>query len=112
MKVSNVKIFDGAVCNYARGSPYIRDGISVPVRYGDDRRGAEAIILQATRRHAHDASINGDAVARNPEWRFELRRLDFRPRVCISVDKQLVRDDDALRFSRSRHARGEGSGRP
>lgn len=79
--VSNAKIFDEAVYNYTRDFPYIWDEISVPVRYGDDRGRAEAIILEATRRHALDANTIGEEVARNLEQRFDLRPLDFQPRV-------------------------------
>ena len=79
--VSNAKIFDEAVYNYTRDFPYIWDEISVPVRYGDDRGRAEAIILEAIRRHALDANTIGDEVARSLEQRFDLRPLDFQPRV-------------------------------
>ena len=79
--VSNAKIFDEAVYNYTRDFPYIWDEISVPVRYGDDRGRAEAIILEAARRHALDAHTIGDEATRSLEQRFDLRPLDFEPRV-------------------------------
>ena len=79
--VSNAKIFEEAVYNYTRDFPYIWDEISVPVRYRGDRQRAEAIILEAARRHALDARTINDEVARNLEQRFDLRPLDFEPKV-------------------------------
>ena len=52
--------------------------------------------MQATRRRALSASINSDAVAREPEWHFRLRRLDFQPRVGYRLMSNWLRM--AMRF--------------
>jgi small-conductance mechanosensitive channel len=49
--VTNDKIFQDPVFNYTRAFPYLWEEISIPIRYGDDRKRAEEIILEAARRH-------------------------------------------------------------
>lgn len=79
--VTNAKIFDEPVYNYTREFPYIWEELSVAVRYGDDRARAEAILLEAAGRHALDPRTISEEAARTLERRFDLRRLDFGPRV-------------------------------
>jgi len=79
--VSNAKIFDEPVYNYTRDFPYIWEEISVPIRYGDDRHRAEAVMLEAAHRRTLDPSTISEEAAQGLERRFDLRRLDFEPRV-------------------------------
>lgn len=79
--VSNAKIFDDPVYNYTREFPFIWEELSVTVRYEDDRAVIERILLDAARRHAIDPAEMSAEVAQTLERRFELRRLDFLPRV-------------------------------
>jgi small-conductance mechanosensitive channel len=79
--VTNAKIFDDPVYNYTRDFPYIWEEMSVPIRYGDDRARAEVILLEAARRHAIDPAAISEEAARGLEQRFDLRRLDFEPKV-------------------------------
>ncbi len=79
--VTNAKIFDEPVYNYTRDFPYIWEEISVPIRYGDDRHRAEAIMLEAARRWTLDPSTISEEAAQTLQRRFDLHRLDFEPRV-------------------------------
>jgi len=79
--VTNAKIFDEPVYNYTRDFPYIWEEISVPIRYGDDRNRAEAIMLEAARRRTLDPSTISEEAAQSLQRRFDLHRLDFEPRV-------------------------------
>jgi len=79
--VTNAKIFDEPVYNYTRDFPYIWEEISVPIRYGDDRHRAEAIMLEAARRRTLDPSTISEEAAQSLQRRFDLHRLDFEPRV-------------------------------
>jgi len=79
--VSNAKIFDEPVYNYTRDFPYIWEEISVPIRYGDDRKQAEAVMLDAARRRTLDPGTISEEAAQSLQRRFDLHRLDFEPRV-------------------------------
>jgi small-conductance mechanosensitive channel len=79
--VSNAKIFDEPVYNYTRDFPYIWEELSVPIRYGDDRHRAEAVMLEAARRWTLDPGTLTEEAAQSLERRFDLHRLDFEPRV-------------------------------
>jgi len=79
--VTNAKIFDEPVYNYTRDFPYIWEEISVPIRYGDDRRRAETVMLEAARRRTLDPSTISEEAAQSLQRRFDLHRLDFEPRV-------------------------------
>ncbi len=79
--VTNAKIFDEPVYNYTREFPYIWEELSVSVRYEDDRERAEAILLEAANRYALDPRTISEEAARTLERRFDLKRLDFEPRV-------------------------------
>jgi len=79
--VSNAKIFDEPVYNYTRDFPYIWEEISVPIRYGDDRQQAEAVMLAAARRRTLDPATISEEAARGLQRRFDLHPLDFEPRV-------------------------------
>lgn len=51
VRVTNDKIFDSPVYNYTREFPYLWEEIRLPVKYDADRARAEAILLEAARRH-------------------------------------------------------------
>ena len=83
--VTNAKIFDEPVYNYTREFPYIWEEINVPIRYEDDRAAVEAIMLETARRHALDPNTISDAAERSLERRFDLKRLDFEPKVYYRI---------------------------
>ncbi len=83
--VSNAKIFDDPVYNYTRDFPYIWEELHVPVRYGDDRARVEAVLLESAKRHAVDPAAVSEQAAQTLERRFDVRRLDFEPRVYCTL---------------------------
>lgn len=79
--VSNAKIFSDPVYNYTRDFPFIWEEIAIPVSYSDDRARAEAILLDAARRHAIDPSTMAAEAKARLEARFGVEPLDLEPRV-------------------------------
>ena len=51
VRMTNDKIFDSPVYNYTREFPYLWEEIHLPVRYQDDRKKVEQILLDAARKH-------------------------------------------------------------
>ncbi|HVX41444.1 MAG TPA: mechanosensitive ion channel domain-containing protein [Gemmatimonadaceae bacterium] len=51
VRVTNDKIFDTPIYNYTREFPFIWDELMFPIRYADDRRVVERILLDVARRH-------------------------------------------------------------
>jgi len=66
--ISNAKIFDEPVYNYSREFPFLWEEMSIPVRYGDDRKKVESILLETARKYTFDIEKMSD------EDRHELRR--------------------------------------
>ena len=79
--VTNAKIFDEPVYNYTRDFPFIWEELTVPIRYEDDRAAVEQVMLDTARQHALDPETISDAAVHALERRFDLRRLDFAPKV-------------------------------
>ena len=72
VRITNDKIFDSPVFNYTREFPYVWDEIRLPVSYKDDRRRAEAILLDVGRRHTGE-------MARRAEEAYAALRRKFPP---------------------------------
>ena len=64
--VSNSKIFSDPVFNYTRDFPFIWEEMIVPITYLADRKRAEEIMLEATRKHA----VDPDSVAQDARTTF------------------------------------------
>ncbi len=79
--VSNSKIFAEPVFNYTRDFPFIWEEMAIPITYTADRARAEAILLEAARRHATEAG--GMAAEKKAELkeRFGVDPVDLDPRV-------------------------------
>lgn len=83
--VSNAKIFDAPVFNYTRDFPFIWEEMVIPITYQADRAKAEAIMLEATRKHAIDPdSVAAEAKADLQE-RFGVEPLELAPRVFYRI---------------------------
>jgi small-conductance mechanosensitive channel len=54
VRVTNDKIFDAPVYNYTREFPFVWEEMHVPIKYGANTDQAEAILLDAARRHTAD----------------------------------------------------------
>ena len=79
--VSNAQLFNEPVFNYTRDFPYIWEEIMLPVRYQDDRRRAEQILLEAARAHALELGrLNKDDLSRM-QTRYDVHLGDIDPRV-------------------------------
>ncbi len=83
--VSNSKIFADPVFNYTRDFPFIWEEMVIPITYTADRARAEAIMLDAARRHATEAS--GLAQERKAELkeRFGVDPVDLDARVYYRI---------------------------
>lgn len=83
--VTNDKIFDEPVYNYTRDFPYIWEEIRLPLRYGADRAGAEAILLEAARRHTTPVAEMGQQALQAMQRRYFVRMSDLEPRVYLRM---------------------------
>ena len=79
--VSNSKIFAEPVFNYTRDFPFIWEEMAIPITYTADRARAEAIMLDAARKHATEAE--GMAAEKKVELkqRFGVDPVDLQPKV-------------------------------
>jgi small-conductance mechanosensitive channel len=79
--VTNDKVFDEPVYNYTRDFPYIWDEITLPIKYGDDQRKAEQILLDSARRHGLTKEKLGDDEQARLKDKFGIDIGDVDPRV-------------------------------
>jgi len=87
---TNDKIFDEPVYNYTRDFPYIWEEIRLAIRYGDDRKRAEAILLEAVRRHATPAEEIRRSALANMRRRYNVQLADLEPRVYLRLEDSWV----------------------
>ncbi len=85
VSVTNSKIFDEPVFNYTREFPFIWDEMPIPITYASDRARVEAIMLEAARLHAVDASAMDEDAMRHLQQRFGVDPLDLQPRVFYRI---------------------------
>jgi small-conductance mechanosensitive channel len=79
--VTNDKVFDEPVYNYTHEFPYIWDEMRLPIRYQDDRKRAQEILIEAAKCHAvTEDKIGADEVKRLHE-RFGINVGEIDPRV-------------------------------
>ena len=79
--VSNSKIFAEPVYNYTRDFPFIWEEMQIPITYTADRDRAEAVILEAARLHATNASHMAQQDKQALKERFGVDPIDLHPRV-------------------------------
>src|SRR5947209_3590836 len=79
--ISNSEIFDKPVYNYTREFPYIWDEIHVPITYQADRVKAEAILLDAAKRHALTGEKIGDGPVKELRERYQVDPIELEPTV-------------------------------
>jgi small-conductance mechanosensitive channel len=79
--VSNSQIFSEPVFNYTRDFPFIWEEMAVPITYRADRERAEAILLDAARRHAMDPDAMAAEAKHDLQQRFKVEPIDLEPRV-------------------------------
>lgn len=54
VRITNDKVFDTPVYNYTRDFPFIWEELTLPIRFQDDYRKVEELMLAAARRHTGD----------------------------------------------------------
>lgn len=79
--VSNDKIFDEPIYNYTYHFPFVWEEVRLPVRYGDNRAEAEAILLAAAKRHAVTGEHLTAKHREELERRYRLPIGDIEPKV-------------------------------
>lgn len=83
--ITNAKIFDDPVRNFTRDFPYVWEEISVPIRYESDRARAEAILLDAARRHTVQLAEIGKTALETMQRVYFVRLVDLTPRVYLRI---------------------------
>jgi small-conductance mechanosensitive channel len=83
--VTNSKIFDEPVYNYSRDFPIIWEEMHIPVTYACDRARAEAILLDAAKRHTAALVETGAAALQDMMRRFTMHDADLAPRVFYRI---------------------------
>lgn len=83
--ITNDKIFDEPVYNYTRNFPYLWEEIHIPVPYSANRRKAEAIILNAARKHTVRIRELGQQDLDELRRRYFLRTPYLIPRVFVRI---------------------------
>lgn len=82
VRVSNDKIFDSPVYNFTREFPFLWEEIHLPVKYDADRARAEAILLDAARRHTSEIVARARPALERMRARYPLRvDPELEPRV-------------------------------
>ncbi len=79
--VTNAKIFDDPVYNYTHNFGFLFEEMTVPIKYAADRARADAILLEAARKHTAPFMKMGQAEAQELQRRYFLRAPSFEPRV-------------------------------
>ena len=83
--VTNSKIFAEPVFNYTRDFPFIWEEMVIPITYQADRAKVEAIMLDATRRHAVDPHAMPAAARSDMQEKFGIAPIDLEPRVFFRI---------------------------
>lgn len=79
--VSNSTVFDKPVYNYTRDFPYLWAEMMIPITYAADRARAEAIMLEAAKRHTAQTSRTSAEAMRHMQETYFVTATDFEPRV-------------------------------
>jgi small-conductance mechanosensitive channel len=79
--VSNSTVFDKPVYNYTRDFPFLWAEMDIPITYAADRERAEAILLEAARRHSAGTSQLGVEAMRHMQETYFVNEADLEPRV-------------------------------
>lgn len=103
--VSNDKIFDEPIYNYTYHFPYVWEEMRLPIRYGDDRERAEAILLEAAQRHAITEARIDPKHRAELERRYQLTLGDIAPKVYWRITDNWL--ELAVRFLSPDHGTRE-----
>lgn len=79
--VSNAQIFDEPVYNYSRDFGFLFEEITTPIKYTADRARAEAVLVEAVRRHSRAELAMSEADVRELQRRYFMTEPKVEPRV-------------------------------
>jgi len=86
VRVTNDKVFDTPVYNYTRDFRYMWEEMTIPVRFADDYRRVERILLDVARRHTGDLAAEMlDALGRLRGKYFLGEPPEVEPRVYVRI---------------------------
>jgi len=86
VRVTNDKVFDTPIYNYTRDFRYMWEELAIPVRYGDDYRKVEQILLDAARRHTGDIVAEARDALGKLRGKYFLGELpEVEPRVFVRL---------------------------
>jgi small-conductance mechanosensitive channel len=97
VRVTNDKIFDFPVYNYTREFPFVWDEIMLPIGHDVDTQRAEAIMLDAARKHGGEVMRDAKpALERLRKVYYVEGEVEIEPRVYLTVNDNYT--ELALRF--------------
>lgn len=94
--VSNAQIFDDPVYNFSRDFEYIWEEMHFPISFRDDRRKAEAILLDVINRHTAEIVKLAEPQIERLKEQFFIESAELKPRSYMSITDNWV--EFAVRF--------------
>ena len=85
VSVPNAKVFEEAIYNYSSMVPFIWEELTLPVPYGSDYGSAEAILLEAARRHAKGRGTIPDDLMRELGRQYGVSVEGLEPKVYLRM---------------------------
>ncbi len=86
VRVTNDKLFDKPVYNYTRDFPFVWEEIQLPIRFEDDYRVVERLMLETARRHTADAMRDGARALEQVRGKYFLSESpSVEPRVYLRI---------------------------
>jgi small-conductance mechanosensitive channel len=86
VRVTNDKLFDEPIYNYTRDFPFVWEEILIPVRFEDDYRVVERLMLETARRHTADAMRDGARALEQVRDKYFLSESpSVEPRVYLRI---------------------------
>jgi small-conductance mechanosensitive channel len=83
--ITNDKVFEEPIFNYTRDFPYLWEEMNIPITYQDDRKRAEAIILEAARRHTVEINEMSEDALEEMRQRYYVPAAELKPRVFYRI---------------------------
>ncbi len=86
VRVTNDKLFDEPVYNYTRDFPFVWEEIVIPVRFEDDYRVVERLMLETARRHTTDVMRDAARALEQVRGKYFLSESpSVEPRVYLRI---------------------------
>jgi small-conductance mechanosensitive channel len=86
VRVTNDKVFDTPVYNYTRDFRYMWEEMRIPIRYGDDYRKVEQMLLDVAQRHSGDLANEMREALKNLRGKYFLGQApEVDPKVYVRL---------------------------